>query len=136
VPGSVGTIQSLAPLQTLESARSARNYVARIALHERVQSRGGYFVQVDMQGPLPEEEKAGGFGEAPPDECVPKRLKQSPPLGWVMSESTRKLIVDQVTDSRALACVDTCVDWAMGKPGAVCAAQSRPLPTEAAADGS
>jgi hypothetical protein len=135
-PGSVGTIQSLAPLQTLESARSARNYVARIALHERVQSRGGYFVQIDMQGPLPAEEKAGGFGEAAPDECVPKRLKHSPPLGWVMSESTRKLIVDQATDTRALACVDSCIDWAMGKQGAMCPAQARPLPTEAVADGS
>jgi hypothetical protein len=129
-PGSVGTEQVLAPLQTLESARSARNYVARIALHERVQSRDGYFMQIDMQGPLPPAEKAGGFGESQPDECVPARLKQSPPLGWVMSEATRDLIVAQASDARALACVEQCVEWAMGKDGAVCKAPRRPLPTE------
>jgi len=129
-PGSVSTEQALAPLQTLESARSARNYVARIALHERVQSRQGYFMQIDMQGPLPPAEKAGGFGESQPDECVPARLKQSPPLGWVMSETTRKLVVAQANDARALACVEQCVDWAMGKEGAVCKAPTRPLPTE------
>lgn len=129
-PGSLGTEQVLAPLQTLESARSARNYVARIALHERVQSRDGYFMQVDMQGPVPSAEKAGGFGESQPDECVPARLKQSPPLGWMMSEETRKLVVTQANDQRALACVDQCVDWAMGKEGAVCPAPRRPLPIE------
>lgn len=134
MPGSVGTEQVLAPLQTLESARSARNYVARIALHERVQSRQGYFMQIDMQGPIPPAEKAGGFGQSQPEECVPARLKQSPPLGWVMSDATRQLIVAQATDARALACVDRCVDWAMGKEGAVCEAPRRPLPVEVEAE--
>jgi hypothetical protein len=130
-PGSVATVQSLAPLQTLESARSARNYVARIALHERVQSRDGYFMQIDMQGPVPPMEKAGGFGESQNEECIPARLKQSPPLGWVMSDTTRNLIVGQANDARALACVEACVDWAMGKDGAVCKAPERPRPIEA-----
>jgi hypothetical protein len=130
VPGSVGTVQSLAPLQTLESARSARNYVARIALHERVQARDGYFMQIDMQGPVPPAEKAGGFGGSQAEECIPARLKQSPPLGWVMSEATRKLIVSQANDSRALSCLEACVDWAMGKEGAVCEAPTRPRPIE------
>ena len=129
-PGSASTVQSLAPLQTLESARSARNYVARIALHERVQDRGGYFLQIDMQGPLPSEEKAGGFGEAPSEECKPVRLKQSPPLGWMMSEATRKVVVKQANDTLALACVEACTDWAMGKEGAVCKAPIRPRPIE------
>jgi hypothetical protein len=129
-PGSIGTVQSLAPLQTLESARSARNYVARIALHERVQSRDGYFRQIDMQGPVPPAEKAGGFGESKPEECLPARLKESPPLGWVMSDATRKLVIHQANDARALACVEACVDWAMGKEGAVCVAPTRPRPIE------
>jgi hypothetical protein len=129
-PGSASTVQSLAPLQTLDSARSARNYVARIALHERVQDRRGYFLQIDMQGPLPSEEKAGGFGEAPSEECKAVRLKQSPPLGWMMSESTRKVVVKQANDARALACVEACVDWAMGKEGAICTAPKRPRPIE------
>src|SRR6185369_5023802 len=74
--------------------------------------------------------KAGGFGEAPSEECKPVRLKQSPPLGWMMSEATRKVVVKQANDALALACVEACTDWAMGKEGAVCKAPIRPRPIE------
>jgi hypothetical protein len=95
-----------------------------------VQARGGYFVQVDMQGPIADNPHAGGFGEVQQPACTPKRLKHSPPLGWTMSDRTSELIVDQSTDARALACLDECVDWALGKEGAVCRAQARPRPVE------